>query len=232
MNWADYVILGVLGISVLIGLWRGFVSEVLSLVIWIGGFWVAWTFGPQVAALFEHAIHTPALRLVAGYAVCLVGVLIVGALIKAIINRMLISSGLSGPDRMLGLLFGLGRGILLVALMVFLLGLTGIPREPWWRNSMLLPQFQGVAVALSHQLPASTAQYLRPSPEVMNQLPKMPDMKNMPDKLPSMQKLLDAPGRGGGTLPSLNDLRSVLHGAPPAPTSAPASPSTAPVAVP
>lgn len=231
MNWADYVILGVLGISVLIGLWRGFVSEVLSLVIWIGGFWVAWTFGPQIAAYFDHSIKTPALRLVAGYAVCLVGVLIVGALIKAIVNRLLISSGLSGPDRMLGLLFGLGRGILLVALVVFLLGLTGIVREPWWRNSMLLPQFQGVAVALSQQLPASAGRYLHPSPEVMDKLPKMPDVKTLPDHLPDMQKLLDAPGQGG-SLPSLQDVQSALHGTPPAPTSAPASSSTAPAAVP
>ena len=52
MNWIDYTILGVLALSVLVGLWRGLVSEVLSLASWIVAFWVAWTFGPMVAAQF------------------------------------------------------------------------------------------------------------------------------------------------------------------------------------
>ena len=49
MNWTDYFIAGVLAVSVLIGLWRGLVAEVLSLAIWIGSIWVAWAFGPSVA---------------------------------------------------------------------------------------------------------------------------------------------------------------------------------------
>ena len=57
MNWTDYIILGVLALSVLVGLWRGLVSEVLALVIWIAAFWVAWSFGPAVARHFEHVIE-------------------------------------------------------------------------------------------------------------------------------------------------------------------------------
>lgn len=221
MNWADYVILGVLVVSTLIGLWRGFVSEVLSLVIWIGGFWVAWMYGPQVAAYFDHSIRTPELRLLAGYGVCLVGVLVVGALVKAIVNRLLIGTGLSGLDRAIGLVFGLGRGILLVALMVFLLGLTAVTREPWWRESALLPQFQGVAVALGKELPPSTGRYLHPSPEVLDKLHDMPEAAQLPDlrAVPDMGRLLD--GTGHPPASATRDPASPLHAVPPAPTSAP-----------
>lgn len=212
MNWTDYIILGIVSISVLIGLWRGFVSEVLALVIWVGSLWLAWKFGPVAAAYFDHLIATPSLRLVAGYATCLVGALVVGAVIKAVINRLMISSGLSGTDRMLGLLFGFARGVVLVALMVFLLGLTAATREPWWRESLLLPQFQSVAVALSAQLPASAARYLQPSP-------KAPGLGHLPDVNSVLQ--------GQGSHAALNSLNQTLHAGAVAPTSSPAPSASA-----
>ena len=216
MNWTDYFIAGVLAVSVLIGLWRGLVAEVLSLAIWIGSIWVAWAFGPSVAAYFEHSIHTPELRLVTGYGICVVAVLIVGALVNAIFRRLVAGAGLSGPDRALGMLFGFARGVLLVALMVFLLGFTAVTREPWWRQSLLLPQFQTVAIAVGHYLPASTARYLHPSPEVLDGLPKLPQMSGAAD-LQGVRNMLDA--RGANGTPSLGDLQAALRGQPGAPTS-------------
>lgn len=229
MNWTDYFIAGVLAVSVLIGLWRGLVAEVLSLAIWIGSIWVAWAFGPSVAAYFEHSIHTPELRLVTGYGICVVAVLIVGALVNAIFRRLVAGAGLSGPDRALGMLFGFARGVLLVALMVFLLGFTAVTREPWWRQSLLLPQFQTVAIAVGHHLPASTARYLHPSPEVLDGLPKLPQMSGAAD-LQGVRNMLDARGADGA--PSLGDLQAALRGQPGAPTSSssastPAAPTTA-----
>ncbi|MGN6739096.1 CvpA family protein [Dyella sp.] len=229
MNWTDYFIAGVLAVSVLIGLWRGLVAEVLSLAIWIGSIWVAWAFGPSVAAYFEHSIHTPELRLVTGYGICVVAVLIVGALVNAIFRRLVAGAGLSGPDRALGMLFGFARGVLLVALMVFLLGFTAVTREPWWRQSLLLPQFQTVAIAVGRHLPASTARYLHPSPEVLDGLPKLPQMSGAAD-LQGVRNMLDARGANGA--PSLGDLQAALRGQPGAPTSSssastPAAPTTA-----
>ncbi|MEW5835106.1 MAG: CvpA family protein [Pseudomonadota bacterium] len=216
MNWADYAIAAVIAISVLVGLFRGLVAEVLSLAIWIGSIWVAWAFGPDVAAYFDHSIHTPQLRLVAGYGLCVVGVLIAGALVNAIFHRLVTRAGLTGPDRALGVLFGFARGVLLVALMVFLLGFTAVVREPWWRQSLLLPQFQGVAIAVGHYLPASTGRYLHPSPDVLNGLPKLPDAVQTAN-LSGMRQLLDAQA-------------ATLRGAGPAPTSsAPAASSRATV---
>lgn len=181
MNWTDYLLVGILGISIMVGLWRGLVSEVLSLAVWVAAFWVAWRYGPVVAAHFEYSITQPQLRLLAGYAVCLIGVMIAGALLRVVLGRLLASSGLSGPDRLLGMVFGFARGVLLVALMVFLLGLTAVTRETWWRESVMLPHFQVVATWLANQLPPDAARYLQPSPELLDQLPKLPDVQGVTD---------------------------------------------------
>ena len=167
MNWTDGLILGVLALSILIGLFRGLVSEVLSLVIWIAAFWVAWTFGPVVSAQLEHTIALPSLRYFVGYGVCFVAVLIVGALVRFALRRLIWSTGLSGIDRLLGMLFGFVRGVLIVTLLVFLVGLTGLTREPWWQQSMLLPQFQSAAAWLGQNIPAGVSanvrEHLKPS---------------------------------------------------------------------
>ncbi|WP_329743105.1 CvpA family protein [Dyella sp. A6] len=173
MSWVDYIILVVLGMSVLVGLLRGLVSEVLALATWIAAFWVAWTFGPDVSARLEHHIDEPSIRLVAGYALCFVSVLVLGALVRFVIHRLVEGTGLSGTDRLLGMLFGFARGVLLVSLMVFLMGFTNATNDTWWTHSALLPQFQGVATWLGGQLPANVRQHLHPV-RIPSHLPTLP----------------------------------------------------------
>lgn len=172
MNWIDCTILGVLALSVLVGLWRGLVSEVISLAGWIAAFWLAWTLGPLVAAQFEHSISLPAARILLGYGLCFVVVLIVGALLRFIARRLLWSTGLGGLDRLLGMVFGFARGVLLVTLVVFLAGFTALTREAGWQQSVLLPQFTGAAGWLGDRVPASVRRYLHPPA----QLPKLPPL--------------------------------------------------------
>lgn len=173
MNWADYIIIGVLGLSVMVGLWRGLISEVLALAIWIAAFWVAWMFGPTVAAHFEHVIELPSARIIIGYAICFVTVLILGALLRFAISRLVESTGLSGTDRLLGMVFGFFRGVLLVTLLVFLIGFTAFTRDPWWQQSVLLPQFQHVAAWLGQRVPPSVRDHLHPS-ALLDHLPTLP----------------------------------------------------------
>lgn len=173
MNWTDYIIIGILGLSVLIGLWRGLISEVLALAIWIAAFWVAWLFGPVVAAHLEHLITLPSARIIVAYALCFVTVLILGALLRFVIGKLIQGTGLSGTDRLLGMLFGFARGVLLVSLLVFLVGFTAFTRDPWWQQSVLLPQFQRVAAWLEQHVPASVSEHLHPA-AVLDHLPSLP----------------------------------------------------------
>jgi membrane protein required for colicin V production len=175
MNGIDYTILGVLALSVLVGLWRGLVSEVLSLAAWIAAFWVAWTFGPVVAAQLEHSISLPAARILLGYGLCFVVVLVVCALLRFVTRRLLSGIGLGGLDRLLGMLFGFARGVLLVTLVVFLAGFTALTREAGWQRSLLLPQFTGMAGWLGDRVPEGVRRYLHPPAELPPaRLPTLP----------------------------------------------------------
>lgn len=160
MNWADYCVIGMLALSVLMGLWRGFIGEVLALACWILAFWVAWNFGAPLAEKFATTIPVPSVRLILAYAICFVGVLILGALLNFFMRKLINGSGLSGSDRLLGMLFGLARGLLLVTLAVLMLGFTPFPRDPWWHESQLLPSFQSGAEWLSVHLPPEVTKYL------------------------------------------------------------------------
>jgi len=173
VNWADYIIIAVLGVSVLIGLWRGLISEVLALAVWAAAFWVAWTFGPSVAGYFEHSIQLPSARILVGYGICFLAVLIAGALLRFLVSKLVEGTGLSGTDRLLGMVFGFVRGVLLVTLAVFLLGFTAFSRDPWWHESVLMPQFKGMAAWLGDRVPDSVRHYLNP-PAVLDHLPALP----------------------------------------------------------
>jgi len=182
VNWADYIIVAILAVSVLIGLWRGLISEVLALAVWAAAFWVAWAFGPSVAGYFEHSIQLPSARILVGYGICFLAVLIAGALVRFLISKLVEGTGLSGTDRLLGMVFGFVRGVLLVTLAVFLLGFTAFTRDPWWHESVLLPQFKGMAAWLGERVPDSVRHYLNP-PAVLDHLPALP--AGLPGALPA-----------------------------------------------
>ena len=162
MNAVDLIIVAVLALSVLVGLWRGLISEVLALATWIAAFWVAWTYGPAVSMHFEHSIQTPILRVILGYGLCFIAVLILGALLRFAIRTLVDSTGLGGTDRLLGMIFGFARGLLLVTLIVFLVNQTGFAHEPMWQQSTLLPQFKSMAAWLESEMPPNVREHLHP----------------------------------------------------------------------
>lgn len=157
MNWADWIIVAILVVSVLIGLWRGLVREAVSLAVWIAAIAGAIMFGAQVANLYGEWVTLPSARIALGYATVFILVLIVGGLIGWLIGRIVQGTGLGGTDRVLGLGFGLLRGGLLVAALVLVLGYTPMPRDPWWQESQLIPRFEPAAAWLREQLPDTLA---------------------------------------------------------------------------
>ncbi len=167
MNWADYTIIGILALSVLMGLWRGLISEVFSLGVWIAAVWVAWMFGDDVAALFADSVSLPSARMVLGYGACFFAVLILGAILNFALHKLVEGTGLSGSDRLFGMVFGLVRGVLVIVIGVMLLGFTPFPRDPWWQQSQLLPSFRSAAEWLGQRLPDTVEKYIDFNPAVV-----------------------------------------------------------------
>jgi membrane protein required for colicin V production len=135
----DYILLGVVLVSALIGIVRGFVKESLSLLSWVIAIWAAARFGASAAGWLSTWIADPVIRLWAGRLLVLVGALVIGSIIGAVIGHLVNHSVLTGTNRALGMLFGLARGVLVAALGVLVLQMAGFEQEPWWRDSQLVP---------------------------------------------------------------------------------------------
>ena len=160
MIWVDYAILTIIAISALISIWRGFIREVLSLIGWILAFWVGFTFSHRVAELLVGRISVPSVRLAIAFAALFLATLLVVGVVNFLLVKLVNSTGLSGTDRMLGVFFGIGRGIVIVAALVLLAGTTPLPRDPWWKESMLMGHFQHMALWAKAFLPADLAQHI------------------------------------------------------------------------
>lgn len=153
MTWIDYFIIGVVVLSVLLSLMRGFVKEAISLGTWILAFWASVTFAPPLAGWFTGSIQSAAMRFILAFAILFVAILILGAIVNLVIAALVDKTGLSGTDRLIGAVFGFGRGLVFVAALVLVAGLTQLPRADVWHRSRLLPYVEPVAVWLRQWLP-------------------------------------------------------------------------------
>lgn len=173
LTWLDIVLLAVLGLSAVVGLWRGFIGEVMSLAVWIAAFWLAFVFGPQVADMYEAYVDAPTARWALGYTSVFLLALVVGGLLTWLIGKLIKSTGLSGTDRILGLGFGLLRGAAVGCAMVLVAGFTPLPQEDAWRNAQIVPGFERGAAWMKEWLPEALAERMSFDP-VQSMLPAMP----------------------------------------------------------
>ena len=132
----DIAIATVVLLSAAIGLVRGLVKEILSLVSWAAAFVIAIYFSSILAEQIPAAWGSQSLRLIMAFAGLFIGTLILAAIAQWLIAQLITSTGLSGTDRLLGLLFGSARGLLICV--VVLMGLREVAAErSWWQASML-----------------------------------------------------------------------------------------------
>jgi len=140
MSVVDWIIIALVSLSTLISIKRGFVKEALSLVTWVSAFIIARLFGSQFSVLLVDYIDSPSMRLVVAFGVLFVATLIVGAMISHLIGELVRLTGLSGTDRMFGMIFGLARGLLVLVVGISLIRLTPLTDDDWWQESLLIPE--------------------------------------------------------------------------------------------
>lgn len=157
--WADYAIIGIIGVSVLMGLFRGFIKEALSLFIWMMAVWVGLNYS-RPFSVYLASISYPSVRIAAAFAALFFATLLIGSLVSFLLSQLIVSTGLTGSDRFAGMVFGLVRGVLVVAILVMLAGMTPLPEDPWWQQSVLIPPFQSLAVWLKNLIPSGLAGYI------------------------------------------------------------------------
>lgn len=159
-TWLDIVLLAIVAISAVMGLWRGFIGEVMALAVWALAFWLATRFGPDVAGLFAGSVEYPTARWLLGYVSVFLAALAVGALLTWLLRKLVKGSGLSGSDRILGLGFGLLRGAAVACVVVLVAGFTPLPQEAGWQQGRLIPGFVVGAQWLQGWLPQVMAEHV------------------------------------------------------------------------
>ena len=160
MNGLDVAIVAVVIVSGAISIWRGFVKEAISLATWVLAFWIALVFAPKLAVLMPDGLESATLRWLVSVLALFMATLLVGGLANFLVSTLVEKSGLTGTDRALGVVFGILRGVVIVALGVLLAGETALQRESWWRESGLLPHFTPIADWMKAHYPADMAESL------------------------------------------------------------------------
>ena len=160
MTVLDFIIIGIIAVSSLVSVVRGFLKEAFSLAAWVVAGIAAFMLSPRLALLVPDAIDSQTMRLGIAAVTIFIVTLLAGGMINFVIHKAAAKVGLSGTDRLLGVVFGVLRGIVIVVILIMLAGLTPIPSESWWQASVLIEYFVSVAEWMQSILPDDLARYL------------------------------------------------------------------------
>jgi membrane protein required for colicin V production len=157
MTLLDYFVLGIVGFSVLLSVWRGAVREVLALGAWVFAFLAGQAYAEPASAYMPLVLEAPSIRLLGGFLCVFLVVLLLSSLLAATISKLLHAVGLGPVDRGLGAIFGFVRGMLVVLILVLLGGLTEVPRTSAWRDAKLSAPLEAAAGGVKPFLPYELA---------------------------------------------------------------------------
>ena len=138
MNGVDAAILVVTTISCLFGLWRGLIKEVLSLVTWIAALLVARVYSETLSEFMVNVIDSSSARYVAAFALIFVVVMMLDTLLNHMLSKLLTITGLKLVDRLLGGVFGVARGVIIVLVILFISSVF-VSETEQWQQSTLIP---------------------------------------------------------------------------------------------
>ncbi len=161
MVLTDWVLLAALLLSVLLGLWRGLVYEVLSVAGWVAAFVLAQAFADEAGAWLPMDGLSPPLRLAAGFVLVFVAVAFAAGLGAWLVQKLVASVGLRPVDRVLGGAFGLMRGLVILLALALVVGMTQMQGAAWWRDSATAGVLSATLHELKPLLPEPVARYIR-----------------------------------------------------------------------
>ncbi|MBA4696779.1 MAG: CvpA family protein [Legionella sp.] len=169
LNWIDILIISALLLSLVTGFIRGFLKELIGLMIWVLALWLAYRYSALVGDHLQPYIHDAMARSVTAFVVILFVVLLAGGILNILISLFVKHAGLSGTDRILGLGFGFVRGVFLVTFMLVIIDTFGAPQQHYTQKSLFYPQFK----PLVHRLASFMSVWLTAIPT-----PSHPTEKN------------------------------------------------------
>lgn len=157
MNWVDFTIIGIIVFSALVSLVRGFVKEALSLLSWICAFFIASKFYPYITDYITY-FQDDFVRNAVAIVILFIATLLVCAVINYIVSELVQKTGLSGTDRVLGIFFGILRGIFLTAAVLFFIDtFTPLSQSVVWKDSILIPHFDFIIRSFFGALQSSSS---------------------------------------------------------------------------
>jgi len=162
MVWLDYLLIAVVVVSMLVGLFRGAVRELLGLLVWVAAYLLMLRLAPLLEPHLAGSIESQTTRMVVAHAAIFIAVLVLGAILVSLTSMLVRSVGLGGIDRLLGGVYGALRGVFMLAAAVLVTGASPLRQEPWWNQSTLVPELQPLADALHHLIPEQWRAYFAP----------------------------------------------------------------------
>jgi membrane protein required for colicin V production len=160
MTGADWILIGIVLLSLLVGLWRGLVFEVLSLVGWVASFFIAQWLAVSVAVHLPLQGLSDPVRYAVGFALTFLACLVAAGLLATLSRKLIAVVGLLPVDRLLGAAFGALRGLVILLALAVVIGLTPLKTSDWWVQSQIAPLLSVVLTGLKPALPGSLSRFL------------------------------------------------------------------------
>jgi membrane protein required for colicin V production len=157
LNFVDYIILAILLLSIILGFVHGFIRSILSVCVWIAAFFISAYYGPHLATTFSLVTANPQWQLWLSYGTVFIAAVVIGFVIRLILNLILTGGEVGILNRFCGGLFGFARGILIILLFVWFAVLVNMNQADALKNSELIPFFNSALTSVEAWFPALNA---------------------------------------------------------------------------
>lgn len=160
MSSTDWILIALLTASMLVGAWRGLVYEVMSVIGWIAAFLLAQWFAPEVADKLPMQSSGETLRYAAAFVVVFIASVFAAGLLSSLMKKLISAVGLRPVDRILGAVFGVFRGLILLLALSVVVHMTALQESDWWVESKGGPMLITMLKGLRPMLPEKFGAYL------------------------------------------------------------------------